>query len=92
MRCIRIRRRSTNVRCNPKRRISRSFFVIGLLAKLIGLVASDVEGKRVAGEQRVAQHRAMGLLLILAVTLGLLGLPVAVWLDLRQLSERLLRT
>jgi len=61
-------------------------------AKLIAAFACDVEENRVAGEQRIAHHRAMGLLLILAVMLGLLGLPVAVWLDLRQLSERLLRT
>src|SRR5215213_3619112 len=61
-------------------------------AKLIAAFACDVEENRVAGEQRIAHHRAMGLLLMLAVMLGLLGLPVAVWLDLRQLSERLLRT
>jgi len=34
----------------------------------------------------------MGPLLLLAVTLGLLGLPLAVWLDLRLLSENMLRT
>ena len=33
----------------------------------------------------------MGPLLVLAVLLGLLSLPLAVWLDLRSLSERLLR-
>ena len=39
----------------------------------------------------VRQQRAMGPLLVLAVLLGLIGLPLAVWLDLRGLSERLLR-
>lgn len=34
----------------------------------------------------------LGPLLIGAVILGLFGLPVAVWLDLRALSERMLRT
>jgi class 3 adenylate cyclase len=34
----------------------------------------------------------MGPLLLAAVILGLLGLPVAVWLDLRLLSENMLRT
>lgn len=34
----------------------------------------------------------MGPLLLLAVILGLLGLPLAVWLDLRLLSENMLRT
>ena len=38
------------------------------------------------------QQRAIGPLLITAVVLGLLGLPAAVWLDLRELSERMLRT
>ena len=42
-------------------------------------------------EQAVRHQRAMGPLLVLAVLLGLLGLPLAVWLDLRSLSERLLR-
>jgi adenylate cyclase len=41
---------------------------------------------------RAAYHRSsMGPLLIAAVALGLLGLPLAVWLDLRFLSERMLR-
>src|SRR5918997_798836 len=41
---------------------------------------------------QVARHqRAMGPFLVAAVLLGLLGLPLAVWLDLRGLSERLLR-
>ncbi len=41
---------------------------------------------------RVARHqRAIGPFLVTAVLLGLLGLPLAVWLDLRGLSERLLR-
>src|SRR5918997_1467849 len=45
-----------------------------------------------AGEQVGFQQRAVGPLLIAAVVLGLLGLPVAVWLDLRELSEGMLRT
>jgi class 3 adenylate cyclase len=45
-----------------------------------------------AGERVVRQQRAMGPLLFAAVVLGLLGLPVAVWLDLRLLSENMLRT
>lgn len=44
------------------------------------------------GEQIVRHQRTMGPLLPLAVVLGLLGLPVAVWLDLRHLSENMLRT
>ena len=39
----------------------------------------------------VRQQRTMGPLLVLAVLFGLIGLPLAVWLDLRSLSERLLR-
>src|SRR5215217_2140846 len=42
-------------------------------------------------DQAARQQRAIGPLLMLAVGLGLLGLPIAVWLDLRGLSERLLR-
>ena len=42
-------------------------------------------------EQVARQQRAMGPFLVLAVLLGLSGLPLAVWLDLRNLSERLLR-
>ncbi len=42
------------------------------------------------GERVVRQQRTMGPLLAIAVVLGLLGLPLAVWLDLRGLSERLL--
>jgi len=42
------------------------------------------------GERASYQQRAMGLLLIVTVVLGVLGLPVAVWLDLRLLSERVL--
>jgi class 3 adenylate cyclase len=38
------------------------------------------------------QQRAVGPLLVAAVVLGLLGLPAAVWLDLRELSEGMLRT
>jgi len=43
------------------------------------------------GERASYQQRAMGLLLIVTVILGVLGLPVAVWLDLRLLSEHVLR-
>jgi adenylate cyclase len=41
--------------------------------------------------EQVARQRKFGPLLIGAVVLGLLGLPLAVWLDLRDLSERMLR-
>jgi len=42
--------------------------------------------------ERASRHqRAMGPLLALAVLLGLAGLPIAVWFDLRVLSERMLR-
>jgi adenylate cyclase len=41
-------------------------------------------------DQAARQQRAIGPLLMAAVFLGLLGLPIAVWLDLRGLSERLL--
>ena len=41
-------------------------------------------------EEATRQQRALGPLLVTAVVLGLLGLPVAVWMDLRSLSERLL--
>ena len=44
------------------------------------------------GERDAYQQRVMGPLLVTAVVLGLLGLPIAVWLDLRILSERVLRT
>src|SRR3712207_3611541 len=44
------------------------------------------------GEHRAGRWEALGPLLIGAVVLGLIGLPVAVWLDLRELSERMLRT
>jgi adenylate cyclase len=44
------------------------------------------------GEQEAYQQRAMGPLLIATVIFTLLGLPVAVWLDLRILSEHLLKT
>ncbi|PAP96870.1 adenylate/guanylate cyclase domain-containing protein [Mesorhizobium wenxiniae] len=44
------------------------------------------------GEQIARQQRTMGPLLIAAVVIGLIGLPVAAWLDLRDLSERMLRT
>ena len=42
-------------------------------------------------ERAVRQQRRMGPLLVVAVLLGLVGLPLAVWLDLRSLSEHLLR-
>src|SRR3712207_1688556 len=45
-----------------------------------------------AGDRVVRQQRTMGPLLLAAVVLGLLGLPLAVWLDLRLLSENMLRT
>src|SRR4028118_1077771 len=44
-------------------------------------------GQRIGREQR-----ALGPLWAAAVIRGLLGLPVAAWLDLRVLSERMLRT
>lgn len=40
--------------------------------------------------QRFRQQSAVGRLLIVAVLLGLAGLPLAVWLDLRALSAKLL--
>ena len=40
-------------------------------------------------DQAVRTQRSLGPLLILAVVLGLAGLPLAVWLDLRNLSDRL---
>ena len=43
------------------------------------------------GERASYQQRAMSTLLGATVLLGVLGLPVAVWLDLRILSERVLR-
>src|SRR5829696_6428590 len=45
-----------------------------------------------AGQRIGREQRALGPLLAAAVILGLLGLPVAAWLDLRALSERMLRT
>src|SRR4029450_6664849 len=44
------------------------------------------------GEHVAGNSRALGPLLVLAVVLGLVGLPVAVWLDLRELSARMLPT
>ena len=41
--------------------------------------------------EKVARQRKVGPLLVAAVILGLVGLPAAVWLDLRELSERMLR-
>ncbi|RWN57329.1 adenylate/guanylate cyclase domain-containing protein [Mesorhizobium sp.] len=43
-------------------------------------------------EQIAREQRTMGPLLVAAVVVGLIGLPVAAWLDLRDLSERMLRT
>ncbi|MER9133417.1 adenylate/guanylate cyclase domain-containing protein [Mesorhizobium sp. M0768] len=43
------------------------------------------------GEQIARQQRTMGPLVVAAVVIGLVGLPVAAWLDLRDLSERMLR-
>src|SRR5215207_52222 len=43
------------------------------------------------GERVVRHQRTIGPLLIGAVLIGLFGLPLAVWLDLRELSERMLR-
>lgn len=43
--------------------------------------------------ERTARHqRIMGPLLVCAILFGLAGLPLAVWLDLRGLSERMLET
>ena len=42
-------------------------------------------------ETAARQQRSLGPLLAVAVILGLVGLPLAVWLDLRSLSERVLR-
>ena len=41
-------------------------------------------------DEAARQQRTFGPLLVLAVVLGLMGLPIAVWMDLRTLSERLL--
>jgi adenylate cyclase len=49
-------------------------------------------GMKEFGEGVAGRWQALGPLLIAAVVLGLIGLPVAVWLDLRDLSERMLRT
>jgi adenylate cyclase len=43
------------------------------------------------GERHAYQQRAMGPLLVATVVLSLLGLPAAIWLDLRILSEHVLR-
>ena len=42
-------------------------------------------------EQVTRHQRTVGPFLVLAVLVGLLGLPTAVWFDLRSLSERMLR-
>jgi hypothetical protein len=44
------------------------------------------------GEQVAREQRTIGPLLVVAVVLGLVALPIAVWLDLRNLSEGILRT
>ena len=44
------------------------------------------------GERTERQQRRLGPVLAVAVILGLAGLPLAVWLDLRNLSEHLVRT
>ena len=42
--------------------------------------------------ERVVRHqRTIGPLLVVSVILGLIGLPVAIWLDLRAISERMLK-
>ncbi|WP_342109702.1 adenylate/guanylate cyclase domain-containing protein [Methylobacterium sp. SI9] len=43
-------------------------------------------------ERTARQQRIMAPLLVAAILLGLAGLPMAVWLDLRGLSERMLQT
>ncbi|WP_267427435.1 adenylate/guanylate cyclase domain-containing protein [Methylobacterium sp. GC_Met_2] len=43
-------------------------------------------------ERTARQQRIMAPLLVAAILLGLAGLPLAVWLDLRGLSERMLQT
>jgi adenylate cyclase len=43
-------------------------------------------------ERTARYQRIMGPLLVGAILLGLAGLPLAVWLDLRGLSERMLQT
>ena len=43
--------------------------------------------------QRVArQQETIGPFLVVAVILGLVGLPLAAWLDLRDLSDRIVRS
>ena len=44
------------------------------------------------GHRIAIQQKTIGPLLVLAVLVGIVGLPVAVWLDLRELSERVLRS
>ncbi|MGH6922963.1 MAG: adenylate/guanylate cyclase domain-containing protein [Propylenella sp.] len=43
------------------------------------------------GQRVERQQKTIGPALVLAVLLGLAGLPLAAWLDLRELSERLVR-
>jgi adenylate cyclase len=44
------------------------------------------------GERAAREQRTFTPLLVIAVVLGLTGLPIAAWLDLRDLSERMLRS
>ena len=44
------------------------------------------------GHRIAIQQKTIGPLLVLAVLIGIVGLPIAVWLDLRELSERVLRS
>jgi adenylate cyclase len=52
-----------------------------------------VEKRRMSSvsERTARQQRVMAPLLVTAILLGLAGLPVAVWLDLRGLSEQMLQ-
>jgi adenylate cyclase len=60
-------------------------------ASVLQIKAED-GGMNGSAKQTELQQRAIAPLLMAAVVLGLLGLPAAVWLDLRELSERMLRT
>ena len=44
------------------------------------------------GDRAAVEQRTFAPLLVSAVVLGLVGLPIAAWLDLRNLSERMLRS
>jgi adenylate cyclase len=52
-------------------------------------VEADVAG---TGDRAAVEQRTFAPLLVSAVVLGLVGLPLAAWLDLRNLSERMLRS